>query len=65
MPRKRASHRTTAGFSINIDTINELKKYAKKNNTNISNLIEKFAEEIVKEQKENEKNNNTNQTRNS
>ena len=63
MPRKRAKHRTTAGFSINIDTLNELKKYAKEKGTNVSNLIEKFAEQIIKEKNE-KKSNTSNKKRN-
>ena len=63
MPRKRANHRTTAGFSINIDTLNELKKYAKEKGTNVSNLIEKFAEQIINEKNE-KKSNTSNKKRN-
>lgn len=56
MPNKRDQKRTTTGISINKDTLEILRKIAKEKGTNVSNLLEKIAEEIVNERK-NESNN--------
>lgn len=57
MPNKRDPNRTTAGLSINKETLAELRRIASEQGTNVSNLLERFAEQIIKERK-NEKSTN-------
>ena len=51
MPNKRDPNRTTAGLSINKDTLAELRRIANEQGTNVSNLLERFAEQIINERK--------------
>ena len=51
MPNKRDPNRTTAGLSISKETLAELRRIANEQGTNVSNLLERFAEQIIKERK--------------
>ena len=61
MPNKRNPNRTTVGFSVSKKTLAELKKIAKERGANVSNILERIAEQIIKE--ENERNNKSNKGR--